>query len=265
MAERAGGGSGIVWPSMRAEILYEHFKQRIIDRDWLPGAQLNIDRLAREYEVSITPVREALARLSSDRLVVAAPHRGYTVVPPPSFERLRDLFTVRLLLEPHAAAGAAQRRSQDDLEVLRTAQTEIMVDGAGADYTGMQAYAARNRIFHERIFLANANEVLTEVYKQLNYHVVIAHVYHSAGITDIEQVVLEHNVILDALEAGDTQAAEEAMRVHIDQGSQRLLKLYLDSDSGASAQGSAGSAHLAPRSHASSPRVKAKLRKAEKP
>src|SRR5947209_12480806 len=104
-----GGDPLIVWPGGRAEMLYERFKQQIIDRHWLPNQPLNIDRLAREYGVSITPVREALARLSADRLVVAAAHRGYTVAPPPSTARMEELFTVRLLLEPHAARGAATR------------------------------------------------------------------------------------------------------------------------------------------------------------
>jgi DNA-binding GntR family transcriptional regulator len=93
----------LVWPVGRAEMLYERFKQCIIDRQWLPGQQLNIDRLAREYNVSITPVREALARLAADKLVVATQHRGYTVAPPPSTARMAELFAVRLLLEPPAA------------------------------------------------------------------------------------------------------------------------------------------------------------------
>jgi len=228
--EPRGEGMAIVWPGGRADILYERFKQRIIDREWLPGAPLNIDRLARDYEVSITPVREALARLSAERLVTAAPHRGYTVALPPSHRRLADLFTVRLLLEPAAARGAATRLSRQDLEALRAIQAMLRAEGAGTDYAGMQAYTARNRAFHDLIFRMNANEVLTEIYGQLNYHTVIGHVYHSAGVTDLPEVVAEHDAIIAALAAGDPTAAEAAMHAHIAQGSRRLLAAYHEAE-----------------------------------
>jgi DNA-binding GntR family transcriptional regulator len=207
-------------------MLYEYFKQCIIDRQWLPGQQLNIDRLAREYNVSITPVREALARLSADKLVVATQHRGYTVAPPPSTARMAELFTVRLLLEPPAARGAALHISPRELDSLRALHEAIATRGAGADYAGMQAFAERNRAFHELIFRINGNEVLSEVYGQLNYHVVIGHVFHVHGVPDVPEVVAEHAAILDALAAHDPDAAEQAMRVHIERGSQRLLAIY---------------------------------------
>lgn len=215
----------IVWPGGRVDMLYELFKQRIIDRQWQPGQQLNIDRLAREHNVSITPVREALARLSADKLVVAAQHRGYTVAPPPSAARMAELFIVRMLLEPHAARGAAQRITPRDLETLRTIHETIKERSAGSDYQAMHAYSANNRRFHEQIFRANANAVLTDIYDGLNYHVLIEHVFHSHGVTDVPEVIAEHQAIVDALAAHDPDAAEAAMRVHIERGSRHLLEI----------------------------------------
>ena len=226
MADPDGAQAAIVWPGGRAELLYDRFKQCIIDRLWLPGQALNIDRLARQYDVSITPVREALARLSADRLVVAIPNRGYTVAPPPTVDRLAELFTVRLLLEPHAARGAAQRIEPRDLDELRAIHDAIAINGAGDDYDGRRSYSARNRAFHELIFRANANEVLIEIYGHLHYHVLIEHVFHTSGVTDVPEVVAEHGAILDALAVRDSDAAELAMRLHIERGSRRMLEIY---------------------------------------
>jgi DNA-binding GntR family transcriptional regulator len=226
VAAQSGSAPVLVWPVGRAEMLYERFKQCIIARQWLPGQQLNIDRLAREYNVSITPVREALARLSADKLVMATQHRGYTVAPPPSTARMAELFAVRLLLEPPAARGAALHISPHELDSLRALHEAIAARGAGADYAAMQAFAERNRAFHELIFRINGNDVLSEVYGQLNYHVVIGHVFHVHGVPDVPEVMAEHAAILDALAAHDPDAAAQAMRVHIERGSQRLLAIY---------------------------------------
>jgi len=115
----------MVWPGGRADVLYERFKKCIIERQWPPGRQININRLAAQHNVSITPVREALARLSADRLVVSSPHKGYTVAPPPSASRIAELCTVRLLLEPHAIRGAAERITPRDLSALRSLHESI--------------------------------------------------------------------------------------------------------------------------------------------
>ncbi|TDD73192.1 GntR family transcriptional regulator [Jiangella aurantiaca] len=74
-----------------------------------PGAEVSIDGIARDFDVSPTPVREALARLESEGLVVKRPLRGYTAAPLFDAEGLRKLFEMRRILEPAAAGLAAGR------------------------------------------------------------------------------------------------------------------------------------------------------------
>jgi DNA-binding GntR family transcriptional regulator len=57
--------------------VYEAIKERILDQAYAPGEKLNIDRLVREFEVSSTPIREALTRLVAEGLVSAAPFVGF--------------------------------------------------------------------------------------------------------------------------------------------------------------------------------------------
>jgi GntR family carbon starvation induced transcriptional regulator len=83
--------------SRTAEI-YEALKEELLSGAHLPGAKLTIDGLAKRFEVSLGAVREALARLTSDRLVLALPQRGF-VVAEVSLEDLRDLTEVRIDIE----------------------------------------------------------------------------------------------------------------------------------------------------------------------
>ncbi len=72
-----------------------------------PGGRLNIDAVAKMLGVSPTPVREALARLEAEGLIVKEPRRGYLVAPLISLDDLHSLIDFRLLVEPAAAAAAA--------------------------------------------------------------------------------------------------------------------------------------------------------------
>src|SRR3954452_141794 len=91
-------GSGI-----RREVLadgvYEAIKSLIMDRRIEPGAKINMDALARDLDVSPTPVREALARLEADGLVTKRALVGYTTAPMLDATGLEELFELRQLLE----------------------------------------------------------------------------------------------------------------------------------------------------------------------
>ena len=96
--------------------VYEAVQELVMDQHIEAGARVNIDLVARQLNVSPTPVREALARLEMDGLVVKEPLRGYSVTPMLDAKTFNDLYDVRRLLEPFAARCAAERR---DEKVLR--------------------------------------------------------------------------------------------------------------------------------------------------
>src|ERR1700738_3156914 len=102
--------------------VYEAVTELVVDQHIEAGARVNIDLVARQLKVSPTPVREALARLEMDGLVVKEPLRGYTVTPMLDTKSLNDLYDVRRLLEPFAARCAAERR---DEKVVRTLDRQV--------------------------------------------------------------------------------------------------------------------------------------------
>lgn len=202
------------------EQICDALRERIVLGDYRPGQRLNIDQLARDMGVSTTPVREALARLVSERLVQFQSNRGYAVTPPPDAEWLSDLFDVRRLLEPYAAGVGATKA--DPAVLAEMEQIQRQIEDLGDDLRGRQRFVQLNQRFHNLIVDSAGNKALSETYKTLSYHTQIALVYR-LGFSDISLVLNEHVHIIAAYQAGDGPAAERAMREHIDLGKARGL------------------------------------------
>jgi DNA-binding GntR family transcriptional regulator len=208
--------------------VYEAVTELVVDQHIKAGARVNIDQVARLLNVSPTPVREALARLEMDGLVVKEPLRGYTVTPTLDTKTLNDLYDVRRLLEPFAARCAAERR---DDTVVRTLDRELdemrrmvgadngSADGAFHDY---RAFTLQDARFHEAIAGTSGNSLLSDTLRRLRSHLRLYRLYHRYYTMDIgAATVIEHESILDAIRAGDAGGAEAAMLAHINRSRER--------------------------------------------
>jgi DNA-binding GntR family transcriptional regulator len=100
------------------ERVYQALKQEIVDATLLPGQALAEPDLAERFGVSKTPVREALRLLVHEDLLLVLPRKGY-VVRPLGFDEVREVFDLRVLLQPVVAARAARRRMPHDVARLR--------------------------------------------------------------------------------------------------------------------------------------------------
>jgi DNA-binding GntR family transcriptional regulator len=98
--------------------IYETVRNMLLTHEIKPGERVNIDALARQLDVSQTPVREALARLESDELVVKEPLRGYAATPVLNVKQLDDLFQFRAIIEPWAASAAAKHIDAEGADAL---------------------------------------------------------------------------------------------------------------------------------------------------
>src|SRR5258708_13912167 len=135
--------------------VYEAVMELVMDQHIEAGARVNIDLVARQRNVSQTPVREALARLEMDGLVVKEPLRGYSVTPMLDTKNFNDLYDVRRLLEPFAARRTAERRDEKVLRVLERELAEmrrLVGTSSGPDggtYHDYNALALQDRRSHE--------------------------------------------------------------------------------------------------------------------
>ena len=192
------------------------------------GARVNIDLVARQLNVSPTPVREALARLEMDGLVVKEPLRGYSVTPMLDAKSFNDLYDVRRLLEPFAARCAAERR---DEKVLRALDRELdamrrmvgtSAGTAGSTYHDYREFALQDARFHEAIAGTSGNGLLSDTLRRLRSHLRLYRLYHRYYTSAIgTATVVEHESILASIRARDGDGAEAAMLEHINRSRER--------------------------------------------
>ena len=140
-------------------------KALVMEHTLAPRDRVNIDAVARELEVSPTPLREALARLESDGLVRKRPLAGYTVSPLLTRQEFTDMFDMRLVLEGSAARWAAERadRRRARRDRGRVGGRRADLDEPGQDGRGSHAaFTALDARFHDLIADAAGNPLLSD-------------------------------------------------------------------------------------------------------
>jgi DNA-binding GntR family transcriptional regulator len=180
------------------------------------GEKLSEARLAKRFGVSRMPVREALKELEASGFV-AIEHRRGTFVRRLSRPEILDLYEVREAVECMAARLCANRASNEIVVLL----DEVMFAMADAAERGdSQGYSATDERLHELIMQGAGNGPLADYYRllkqQLHRGLLSLIVTRREG--RMERSFAEHRAIVGAIRARDAQAAEAAMRTHVQQG-----------------------------------------------
>ncbi len=176
--------------------VYEAVTELVMDQHIAAGARVNIDLVARQLNVSPTPVREALARLEMDGLVMKEPLRGYSVTPTLDTKTFNDLYDLRRLLEPFAARRAAERRDGNVLGVLDRELDQMRrlvgtsAGPAGSTYHDYRAFAMQDARFHEAIAGTSGNSLLSDTLRRLRSHLRLYRLYHRYYTMDIAKAFL---------------------------------------------------------------------------
>jgi DNA-binding GntR family transcriptional regulator len=201
--------------------VHEAIKALIMDNAIAPGARVSIDGLARQLGVSPTPVREALARLESAELVVKEPLRGYRTTALLTLPQLDDLYRFRLLIEPWAAARAAERVDAPGREQLAAEMASC--DTPESDtYDAYKALTAHDARFHALVAgLAGSDQVRLAL-ERTHCHLHVFRLYYDRGIG--QQTLAEHRRVTEAVLAGNVDAAEQAMRDHLETAYHQRLR-----------------------------------------
>lgn len=185
---------------------------KLIEDGVLPaGTRLVELDLARQLGVSRGPLREALRILETMAIVDAVPGRGCYVAAL-SRADARELYSLRILLEPEAAKLAAGRHSSQDIEILQEIFASMLSSFEKKDYSALEGADMR---FHQKIWEMSANRRLRQTLDGLvnvirRYHSMQTHLYQSpmVGVTD-------HGEILAAISQREPSEAADAMRRHM--------------------------------------------------
>jgi len=192
------------------EQVYETLRQRVLRRHPGPGAKLSLHELATELGVSRSPVHHALTRLVSEGLLSVKARRGYYVMPVTP-KTVVDGYDVRLALELHAAEVTVGSVDSAKLDRFRT----LMLESEAA--ISQEEWDAANAAFHEFQIDLAANQMLSHVYRELSVNLMMQ-VIRGGMLEGGEYLAREHRAIVDAFDASDLAAAQQAIRTHIESG-----------------------------------------------
>nr|WP_026029494.1 GntR family transcriptional regulator [Vibrio genomosp. F10] len=212
----------------KSESLTEYLIEAIVGGDIPPGSKISEPELAKRFEVSRGPLREAIMRVEGLGLIERIPHVGARVITF-SQEKLIELYSVREALEGMAARLAARHITPDELikleQVLATHSQHIdQVEGAS------YFHQHGDFDFHYRIIKASRNSKLVSLLCGELYHLLRMYRYQSPRAQSRPTEALEeHKFILQAIRNRDEELAEMLMRRHIS-GSRRLIEKQIQQD-----------------------------------
>jgi DNA-binding GntR family transcriptional regulator len=198
----------------KAEVAYELVREQLLHGELLPGSVIPQASLARELGISTTPLREALRRLMTEGLVELDAHRDARVTRL-TVEEARDLIEIRRSLDPLAAGLAAERRTRDDLTLIRETFDELRP--LRADPGAIELLTHRR--FHVAIYSASHNPLLVQTLDGLWDK---ADRYRRLALEDgrtdedLDRTHAEHLAMVEAIAAGDSDTAAAVMLAHVD-------------------------------------------------
>jgi len=207
-----------------AEHVYENLRDRIVAGRLGTDVPIRQDAVAAELGMSKIPVREALARLEQVGLLVGRTNRGY-VVPPMSLEDIEDIYSLRLAVEPRAAAFAVARA--DDAERAAAQSALGVLESAAMDDPVQRATCTHN--LHVALVRPGNRPLTTQLVERLlvlSARYLVAHLPRS---NRGQQPRLEHRSILEAWLARDADSVNLRLAAHIDQTLQELKRGFLRS------------------------------------
>jgi DNA-binding GntR family transcriptional regulator len=197
-------------PGSAARRAYEFVKERLLDGRFAGGTLLSENELARQLNVSRTPVRQAFLQLEAEDLLELYPRRG-ALVKPISPSEADDVLEARLLIEKHcvrrvATLGAELARALE--ESIARQERALLEGGVG--------FTVADRDFHRTIVAANRNAILIREYDALRDRLQrIAATAVARDPTLIARFITEHREIAAAIERRDSRAAADLTSGHL--------------------------------------------------
>ena len=200
------------------EKAYASLRQDIIRGEFLPEQPLRLAQLRDRYGLGFSPLREALTRLTAERLVVSEALRGFRVAPL-SMEELRDTMETRIFIETEALRRSIAR-GNDAWETGIVSSLHAFGLQAGRtvrdDPVSLETLEERHRDFHRALIAACGSPRLLDIFDALylgsaRYRVLGA---DTRGLLPARDLVAEHTRIAEAALARDTRKAEELLTAH---------------------------------------------------
>lgn len=223
-ANDTSDGATLARPASLAGGVYEAIFAQLMSLKIAPGARITVDTLVRELAVSHTPIREALGRLEGEGLVNRTHLVGYRASPQITRARFDELYELRLLLEPEAAAKTASSINDARLEQLERLAGGMARNSGNDEQVRYSDFARLDSEFHDRILEYAGNGLIRETLRMQHAHFHIFRLMYHWRVT--AEALDEHEAIMEAFRQGSPDHARQAMRAHISNSRTRLLPAF---------------------------------------
>ncbi len=208
------------------EQLADRLRQMIIEQDLPPGSRIDEKRLCEIFEISRTPLREALKVLASEGLVELMPNRSARVSALHR-EGVAEMFDVISWLDREAGRLAARNITDDQLNELKKIHAKMLQMYKQRKKT---EYFRLNGSLHRLIIEAAGNQVLRDMYANILVHVQRARYFSLELQNHWDRGVKEHEEILDALDQRDGQLASRLLYRHVRATGEKMISLFQPRD-----------------------------------
>jgi DNA-binding GntR family transcriptional regulator len=192
------------------EIIYNKIIEDLTKGKINPGEKLTEAQLARQFNVSRTPVREALLQLEKKGIVICYPNVG-AVVKKITTRRIEEVFNLISVLEGYAVETAMSEGfiNDEDISYLKELRSEMEDLAKAKNYF---LYAEKDAEFHSFLVRKSGNKALEETVKDLRSKI------YTVGITlpfYVDRYLLRHQEIIDEISKGNTYRAGNVMKEHV--------------------------------------------------
>jgi DNA-binding GntR family transcriptional regulator len=202
-----------IQPRALPDFVADSLRRAILEGVFTPGERLVERQIAEKFQISKTPVREALQELKRRGLVTSRTHRG-TEVRVVDAQMVRDIYQVRMALEPEAIRWAVPAHDEASCAAMRGLLQRAADSGQSGDLVELIFV---NRELHTMLLAPCPNQMLKDMIEELSDQVALIAVSgwrtRPSWVTEGEQ----HTRIVEAVEQGDADGAAALLRAHIEQ------------------------------------------------
>ena len=201
-----------------AESIYEKIRNEILSGELAANARLKITALAKQYNTSTNPVREAVQQLRGEGLVLFTPNQGARVRPI-DMDYVRDVAEVGYLIEPYLMRLFVETATQEDLDELEAIQDQI----ESINFSDKARHTELNHMFHELMYERHYNRVAFGLWKQHREIMGAISRRIPIAIGRQEAILREHRELIEAARRQDVDMALEVLGKHIQAAGRHLV------------------------------------------
>ena len=219
--------SGMVHPPKSiSDQIYDLLKKKILNSEIQPGERLMQEEVAKAFNASRTPIRQAFQLLEKDRLVERLPQGGFRITRL-DLETIKDLFAIRGVLEAYGVELACDRIQPETIKILRNIkeQADQLLESTSIQREArIRQLFELNSLFHETIYRSTKSGYLLELISNLRNTVLRLRALGLRNDNTWRQPWDEHAQLIDCLERRDKKAARQLMRRHVASAMSNVFK-----------------------------------------